>query len=194
MTLLWWIISAVVPILSGLAGVIVGARLTSNQQQSARKYNFVERQVREFYSPLLGMRQRILAESELRLKISNIANEEWQSLCRNRTPEQLQKLDFEPFRRIIGYNNLQLSEELLPAYRKMLEIFTSSFWLAEEATRQHYAALVEYVEIWNRFMKETLPAEVLHRLEHSEQRLHPLYADLEQQLGTLRSRLSQGRA
>jgi hypothetical protein len=71
---------------------------------------------------------------------------------------------------------------------KFAGIFTDGMWLAEPSTIRHYAALVEFVEIWNRFLDQSLPREVLQQIEHKEETLQPLYADLEHNLSTLSKR------
>ena len=51
-------------------------------------------------------------------------------------------------------------------------------WLAESSTRLHYDTLVEFVEIWNRQLKNSLESEVISVIDHSEKNLVPLYDDL----------------
>ncbi len=74
----------------------------------------------------------------------------------------------------------------------MLAIFTDSGWLAEPSTMGFYATFVEFVEIWNRFLDQSLPREVLQQIEHKEGTLQPLYADLEHHLTRLSKRLHSG--
>ena len=72
------------------------------------------------------------------------------------------------FTKIIDWDNTKLQEELLPAYRQMLDLFRENYWLAKPETRDHYPTLVEFVEVWNRWLDDALPREVLERLEHSK--------------------------
>lgn len=76
------------------------------------------------------------------------------------------------------YDETQLQTELVPLYREMLEHFTSHMWLSESSTRAHYDALCEYVEVWNRSLEESLPVEVIEKIQHEEKKLYPLYDDL----------------
>jgi hypothetical protein len=48
---------------------------------------------------------------------------------------KLEKERFPGFEKIIEYNNRQLAEEVVPLYRRMVEIFTGNMWLAEPSTR-----------------------------------------------------------
>jgi hypothetical protein len=120
-----------------LVGVIVGAVLTQIwtglRESRARRYHFVERQVQELYAPLMGLRKDIRAKSELRLKISQKATVVWQELVADKNPAiqlEIEKTRLPAFKAIIKYDNQQLTEELLPDYRTMLEIFKANYALA----------------------------------------------------------------
>ena len=141
------------------------------------------------YSPIAGCRKRIRAKSELRKKISGAAGDSWQELCARydaaqqimHNPEEL----FAPYKSIIEYDNQQLRDELIPLYRKMLDVFTEKYWLADEDTRAHYQDFLEFVEIWERFLAEALPGEVVRNLGHTEDNLRPFYEHIEQKLSAL---------
>jgi hypothetical protein len=87
----------------------------------------------------------------------------------------------------LDYNNRQLTEEIIPLYR--LDIFTDRMWLAEASTMRHYPALVEFVEVWNRFLDKSLPREVIDQIEHKEENLKPFYDDLQTHFTKLSQRL-----
>jgi hypothetical protein len=125
--LLKWGISVVVPVISGLIGVFVGAILTSKREGIKRKHKFIEKQLSEFYSPLLAIRRSLKATGELRLKISNTADNEWRKLCARfeGQPDELVKLSDtrgKAFHKIIDYNNEKLITEDIPAYHNMVDI------------------------------------------------------------------------
>jgi hypothetical protein len=52
-------------------------------------------------------------------------------------------------------------------------------------------ALVEFIDVWDRWLAKTIPAEVLDELGHSEQSLHAFYADLAQNLDRLAKELQK---
>jgi hypothetical protein len=85
----------------------------------------------------------------------------------------------------------RLRDELLPAYHRMLDCFTEHMWLAEPSTREHFDALVAYIEIWDRALAESIPKGVGKRLGHREASLNPLYDDLERQFERLRLELKE---
>ncbi len=79
----------------------------------------------------------------------------------------------------------------MPYYRKMLSTFTENYWLAEPETCKFYSELSEFVELWERFLAESIPGEVIKKLKHSEEKLQPFYSELEKQLYQLRKELSE---
>lgn len=193
-----WGASIVVPTLAGLAGVVIGAWLTGLREKRHRRHQFISEQLRSFYSPLLGLRSEIEMRGDLRLRISAAAESAWRTLCeraRAEGPESLRRLTemrSAEFTEIIKYENRQLVEELIPAYKRMVAIFRDNLWLAGSDTRAHFGKLLEFVEIWERWLARSLPAEVLETLQHSETELQPLYEHLQQRHDELRSRLVSG--
>jgi|CXWL01.1.fsa_nt_gi hypothetical protein len=195
--LIRWSISIVVPALFGFIGVIVGAWLSGRRERTQRRLSYMEKQLKDFYSPMLGLRNEIEMHSSLRVRIYETANTVWQELCRQnqeRGVEVLTKFTDsrgEEFKRIIDYDNGKFQEELLPAYRQMAKLFREGFWLAEPETRSHYANLIEFVEVWERWFAKSIPGEVVAKLGHSEDRLQSFYKHLRSKHDELRIKLSK---
>jgi hypothetical protein len=147
---------------------------------------------------MLGLRNEISAHGVFRLRVQNAADAAWRQLCaetENLDIEARQRISNQrgpEFTRIIEYDNAKLHEELVPTYRKMVELFRDSYWLAESETRTYYPDLLEFVEVWNRWNDKALPPEVLKRLEHSEDNLAPFYAHIEQMHNAIREKLKDG--
>ena len=186
--------------LSALVGAVIvyvfGIRKLSVQLRNA----FIEKQLSEFYSPIAGYRKRIMTKSELREKISGAANASWQELCaHNSDAQQILHNDdndeelFAPYKSIIEYDNQQFREELMPLYRKMLDVFTEKYWLADADTRAYYQGFLEFVEIWERVLAEALPGEVIKKLGHIEENIRPFYEHLEQKLSALQAEVRDQR-
>jgi hypothetical protein len=97
------------------------------------------------------------------------------------------------FDKIIDYNNRQLAEEIIPAYHKMVALFTSKVHLTEPSTIQYFPALLDFVETWDRWRDHSLPVEVLGNLNHSEEALYPFYADLANNFARLQQALGEKR-
>ena len=195
-----WGISIGIPALSGLVGVVIGAWLTGRRERSQRRLAFVEEQLKDFYSPILGLRREIRMRSELRVRIHDTAGTVWRELCEEKRQISVDALgEFSiargpEFEKLIEYDNKQLQEELLPAYRQMVKLFRENLWLADVDTREHYQRLIEFVDLWDRWIAKSIPGEVIERLDHSEENLKPFYDHLQQRHDALRSKIEQGKA
>jgi hypothetical protein len=195
-----WLVTVLLSTIFGLVGVLVGAWLSFRRDIAQRRYLFGERQLRDLYSPLLGLRSEVRIKSDLREKIRAAAHAEWQRQCQEARdtadpPENLRKLSTEKgpgFERLFDYDNQQLVDNLVPSYRKMLAILRDNLWLAEPETRSYLGKLIELVELWERWLARAVPVEVVRRLGHSEESLHPFYEHLEKKHDELRGRLSRG--
>lgn len=195
-----WLVSVLVPVISGLVGVILGAWLTTRRETTQRRHDFLATQLRDFYAPMLGLRAEVRKRGEIRLTVSRAADAAWRELCARARetadpPTALQTLSDtrgQAFASIIEYNNRVLAETTIPAYRRMVEMFRDHLWLAEQSTRKHFGTLVAFVDIWERWLSGALPAEVVEKLGHDEEALEPFYLDLEVHHDRLRSAVSQG--
>jgi len=164
-------------------GVFAGAMLTSRGQKKERQHTHIEKQLQEFYSPMLGMRQEIAAKEESRRKINEMVNTIIKKSKVN-DPGGVPRGHHLPDERkaLIGlstHDHKQWEEEILPLYREMLEKFTSEMWLAEPSTRAHYGELTNFIERWNRVHALTDAAEVAWQADLSDDNVKPLYDDLE---------------
>lgn len=186
-TLLLQFLSALV---GGLVVYVFGIRKLSIELRSA----FIQKQMSEFYSPIAGCRKRIRAKSEVREKVSSSAHEAWKELCAPYTeakqPMHNHAEQYEPYGKIIEYDNNQLREELMPLYRKMLDLFTEKYWLADEDTRAYYQDFLEFVEIWERYLARALPGDVIQKLGHSEENVLPFYEHVERKLSALQEEVN----
>jgi hypothetical protein len=184
----------------GLAGVLIGAGLTAwlaaRRDRIQRRLAFIEKQLSEFYSPMVGLRSEIRMFSELRVKLQNEADAAWRRLTESVEPgpesQALTATRFPEFKALIEHDNAQFNERLMPAYRKMVELFREKLWLAEDETREYYPMLVEFVDVWERWLSGSLPYKLIERTGHSETKLHPFYEHLEVQRARLRQIVSRG--
>lgn len=76
----------------------------------------------------------------------------------------------------------------------MTTMFRDNLWLAEPETKEHYKPLMEFLDVWNRAMSGSLPHEVIQRLGHSEENLHPFYKNLQDTHDRLRALVQSGKA
>lgn len=172
-------------LVGGLVVYVFGIRKASVELRNA----FIQQQLSEFYSPIAGYRKRIRAKSEVREKVSSVANEAWKETCARDSEARQPMLNhdelYAPYGKIIEYDNNQLREELIPLYRKMLDVFTEKYWLADEDTRAYYQGFLEFIENWERYLSEALPGDVIRKLGHSENTVLPFYEHVEQKLSAL---------
>jgi hypothetical protein len=179
------IIAPLISAVSGLGGVGVGGGIASRNQKKERQQRFIRDQLTEFYAPLLGMRERLRAGGEIRLKVRTAAGAEWPRLvaeAREHSLDRLRELEeqrWPEYARIIEDDNRKLETEDIPQYRQMVDLFTSKMHFAEPTTRQHFGALVEFVELWERCLRGALTGEVVKRIGPDEENLSGLYEDLE---------------
>ena len=195
-----WSVSIAVPAAAGLAGVAIGAWLTSRRERRQRRLDFLEKQLTDFYSPMLGLRNEIRMHGELRVRIQDAANSTWKKLCAEaqlvstETLTNFSRTRGAEFKGIIDYDNEKLHKELLPAYHEMAKLFRENLWLADPDTRTHYETLIEFVEIWDRWVAKAMPAELLEDLGHTEEKLAEFYEQLQQKHDILRQKLQDGTA
>ena len=192
------LITPAVSAAAGLLGVVIGAWLTAHREQTQRKLKFIETQLSLFYSPLLGIKNTIHRNSEIRETLQSIAQERWALLCAQTEEfdvESKKKLTAEKwpqFKRLIEYDDRKFEDELFPLYREMLDCFRKNYWLADEETRSFYPTLLQYVEVWNRNLNDALPYEVWQGLDHKESHLAAFYEHLESKHNELRDLLKRG--
>lgn len=186
-TLLPQFLSALV---GGLVVYVFGVRKLSIELRNA----FVQKQMSEFYSPIAGYCKRIRAKSEVREKVASAANEAWKELCtlysEAKQPMHNHGKQYEPYGKIIEYDNSQLREELMPLYRRILDLFTEKYWLADEDTRAYYQGFLEFIEIWERYLAGALPGSVIQKLGHSEEGVLPFYEHVEIKLSALQEEVN----
>ncbi len=169
------ILQAVTPPLSlvvALAAIVV-TWLISRQQQ---KYSFREKQLKEFYGPLLALRLEIQALSNFRCNMLNNAESAWGE--KSSKADLGEKVDFTSYEKIIDYSNLQYKTVIRPLYRAMQKLFLDNIWLAEPETLGFLSKFVNYNESQDLVLTEKIPSEVYSLIELKEEELKPFYTHL----------------
>lgn len=179
----WTLAQSGISATAGLMGVLVGAMMTSRNQKKERKQAHIRQQLQEFYSPMLGMRQEIVAKEESRRKINEMVHTiidkskvgDPGGVRRDHYYDDERKA----LRGLGAHDHKQWEEEILPLYKEMLKKFTSEMWLAEPSTRANYGELTNFLERWSRVHALTDAAEVAWQADLSDDNVKPLYNDLE---------------
>jgi hypothetical protein len=173
------LITAVVALV-GFGGVLLGAWLTERQQQAQRRAEFLEHQLRDFYSPLLALHDQTLAKKRMREKVFQVAQKD-------------PRVKREQFDQLAQHDAEHFVEELFPDYEKMLTVFRDNLWLADAETQSYFPDFFEFVEIWRKWLKGTLPTMMVPAYGHSEEPLQPFYEHLRRKLEELQTKLSHGK-
>lgn len=168
---------AAIGAIAAIVGVVVGGLITIWNDRRKARLEYARQQLSDFYSPILSLRRHIRALSELRKTIGDVANGLYLSDMERHTREERAKA----LNGMVEFDNEQMKSILLPMYRQMLDIFRQKYWLAEPEVQEHYAALAEYVELWQRNFDKTIPGDVLVAMRVEERKLDPLYHSLEKQ-------------
>lgn len=170
-----WFVPLLSSIASGLIGAVTVYYFGLRHLAKERRFAFLERQLAEFYAPLAGLRKQIRAKSELRLKVFDATDD-----ADHRSEAT------------IDYHNKQFNEELIPGYRQMLALFTDRYHLADADTRAFYPLFLEYVEIWNMWLAESLSHDVPKTLGHAEENVKPFYEHIEAKMQQLQDEIARG--
>ena len=190
---MWGVIQSAIAAGSGLLGVFAGSWMTARSQSKDRRKAQLKEQLQDFYSPMIGMRAEVTAKRKTSEKLSGMADTIWKGKdfkeADASTRKQILIAASPTFSKLFHYDNEQFAKEILPLYKKMLRHFSDHMWLAEQSTQNLYELLVEFVEVSNRFDKDTFEVEMLLDLDTSQEILDPLFADIEHHFVRLRSLL-----
>jgi hypothetical protein len=184
-------VPSLITLIAVVLGARVGYRFSLRRFKLEKRLEFINQQVTEFYSPLVGCRMRIRASSELRVELSAGCNTAWRKICdEQHTPFLDHEKYFEPFKKQIEDENQRFPKYLLPLYDQMVDVFTKKYWLAEDSTKDFYKQFCRYVELWHRYYDDVIPPRVLEEVKLEEKDLLPFYEDLERNLKSLREELA----
>ena len=179
----------IIPTIITIIVAFISYKLGNRKSRFEKKLDFINKQITEFYSPMMGYINRIRASSLLQSELSEKANEAWKEIVsRGISPVDHEK-EFDPFKKLIEYDNKTLNVEILPLYYKMHTIFTENYWLAENSTKEYYVELSRFVDIWKRYQDNSIPYKVIEKLSHTKQSLIPFFEDVKSVLEVLKMNL-----
>jgi hypothetical protein len=170
---------------AGLGGVFLGGWLSDRREREKRRNDFITRQLSEFYGPLVSMRAEIRARGDLRLKIETAIDEkhardlvEAGAYGGQNAIRQVNEENIPPMLAVMRDEYKIFTDVSMPLYRKMLDVFREKMWLAEAETRGYLPLLIEFVDVWERHIRGTMPGEVVREIKHTEENLRPFYDHL----------------
>lgn len=171
---------------------LVSYLLTGRRDRANRETDFRTQQLQELYGPLLSLHKEIRAHSELRVKLQQALDQSHVEAMLAAGPGGIEAAS-DPFVEAV-LTNIRDEEEtfrklLMPRYHDMVTTFRDKIWLAEPATREHFAQLVEFVFVWDKILNERLPRAVAPAIGHTEQNLKSFYGHLEEMTDKLRHQI-----
>ena len=129
---------------------------------------------------MLGYRERLKARGELRLKVRTVAGSEWARLA-EQTHEtgmeaihELQEKRCRSFRESSNTTTSSLRSRTFPCTVRCSTCLPRRCTLPNPSTRAHLLALVEFIGLWERFLTDNLPHEVVSRIGADEENLKPV--------------------
>lgn len=189
--------SPLVSAVAGLGGVFLGGWLTTRSERRRQRREFITKQLDELYGPLVSMRAEIRALSELRVRIERASDTTWREKAQQASTagpehtERFMEAERPKYDALLADENARLKDVLIPTYRRMLCTFRDRLWLAAPETRAYFPALVEFVDVWERNLRNAIPGDVVQELGHTERNLHLFYEHLEKEHERLREDLSK---
>jgi hypothetical protein len=74
----------------------------------------------------------------------------------------------------------------------MLALFTERYHFADAETREFYPQFLEYVEVWNMWLADSISADVVKAIDHREENVKPFYEHLERKMQQLQDEIARG--
>ena len=192
------LLKVISPVIIAVGSIWFGYFLRGKEWKKQKTTEYIDRQLREFYSPLLACRKEIEALSNLRVKIGQkTAEYNRESFEKGGELSHEERIELgkelgSKFDKQISYENEQFKEKVLSLYERMLEIFSNNIHLAEPSTLKYYEEFYEFVEIWRRCFADGIIGEVVEKIGHDEGKLKLFYLEIRSQFENLRNKLSDG--
>lgn len=165
-------------LISILSAILVFEWKFRREFQTKKKAEFLEKQITEFYNPMVVLRKKILAQSKIRVEVEKILDEDCKSGFYRRRDDDI-------FSKIIEKHDKDFENIIMPNYRKMLEIFDDKYYLADESVQEWYNEFYRFVHLWDDWLYgplQQLEFESKNRLEIKEERVTKFYELLEKYL------------
>ncbi|MFC1851833.1 hypothetical protein ACFL27_16705 [candidate division CSSED10-310 bacterium] len=170
-----------------LLAAMAGSYFASKNTRYLKKHELLLRQIDEFYSPILGYWMDIESKVKLRLEFDEEFKKAWKEIC-DKAGNRLDwdsKKAFEKFMNNIIFHNEQFSDEILPFYQEILNIYREKVWLLKLDHRQQlsgiYYKLHMFLEIWKMVHKKAMPREVGQKINHGIGCVRPFILKIEEQ-------------
>jgi hypothetical protein len=180
------LVTPVISALAALGGVYLASWLSDRRERERRQLEFLVRQLTELYGPLISIRAEILAHQQLLAKMDAAADGRDREMPRSPSgtlPELMVVTEDEV---------VKLRQKVIPAYRTLVNSLHGRLWLADPSTREHFPALIAYVESWERSVGAALPGQAQIVVGESQRSLAGFFGNLETVHDRLRRTAAEG--
>lgn len=166
---------------AGLSGVLLGGWLSDRRERQKQRNDFFKLQLSEFYGPLLSMFTEVRARDALRVKLIRAITQHHQRQMlevRQEGHDAVHDASMESLNKLATVSNDErriFRETAMPAYRQMLTTFREKIWLAEPDTRNFLPDFIEFIDVWERTLRDTISPDIATAVGHNEQNLDDFY-------------------
>jgi hypothetical protein len=166
---------------AGLGGVFVGGWLSDRRERQKQGNDFIRLQLSDFYGPLLSMFTEVRARDALRMKLIQTINQHHGSKTQEiyqRGHDAIRDASMEGLNKLGTMANDEkqiFRDTAMPAYRQMLTTFREKIWLAEPDTRNYFTDFIEFIDVWERTLRDTISPDTVTAIGHNENNLDGFY-------------------
>jgi hypothetical protein len=194
----WFFEKLVIPVLVAVAVYTLAVR----QLKKKRAIDFAEKQLAEFYAPMLGLRTQIMSHAAFDRHMHTAASREVDArnaLTHASLPKE--RMDDEEFQSYLSWVKDRMVNERVTTYIRMRDLFAEKMAYADPDTREWYEYFYSFVEMW-RLLRENdthgrslFPSGVSGKLwtMFSEDGLEPFYDHLRDRVHFLQVEIAGGR-
>jgi hypothetical protein len=186
------LIKFILSLLGPIIGIVIGFILSRIHQSGEKKHEFHYRQINDLYSPLICCIIKIENIMSVQKELADYANEGWKNI-HDKAPKPFfdHEKYFQPFKKLIEYDNRQQINEVIPLYREILDIFTNNYFLASNKSQVYYRDYLKFIEIWNRNLTEPFPDEVYEVIVENWPRIDLFFAHIKKEIAILTKAVSK---
>lgn len=162
------LISAAASLGGALGGAFFGSWLSDRRERRNRKLN-------DFYNPLWALQASTQIYHDLLTSMNSAAHRVEESKTSGKAPsagglpEQMM---------LKGDDFTDLTKNLMPIYRNMIDVFRTNMAAADPIACQYYPTLCNYAHSWERSVRNATPASEWIVAGESTKVLEPFYTHL----------------
>jgi hypothetical protein len=162
------LISAAASLCGALGGAFFGSWLSDRRERRNRKLN-------DFYNPLWALQASTQIYHDLLTRMNSAAQRVEESKTSGKAPTTGGLPDQ---MRLKDDDFTDLTKNLMPLYRNMIDVFRTNMPAADQTAYQYYPILCNYVHSWERSVRNATSAQAWIVAGESTKVLEPFYMHL----------------